>query len=478
MFPKNLPGSPVFVKWSVGSVILVTLTAAVAWFSPAFAPEIPLTQQPVLLPVVLLILAGSIYFFLCRQAGKASGKRVLAGMLIAGAVMRGVMLFTTPILEVDFNRYLWDGAVTASGENPYAFSPAAVLSGEAGPAALQELARHPHATIERINHPQVRSIYPPITQAAFALAYLIGPWQLWPWRLILLVADVVTLLLLLVLLRGMDLPPLWVAIFWMNPLYVKEMFNSAHMDALIFPFLLAALLLLIRRRYLWAVACLALSVGVKLWPVLLLPLFLREIGLHWRRQIAAVALFFGIVTLLLAPMLLTGWDQQAGLAAYAQNWELNDAAFRVIYGFSEWLVVWFGYHPGHAQTVSRRLLAVLLAGWVLVVFLRNAPTPRDLADHCLFVTAGLFLVSPTQFPWYGMWLTPLLAFSPRRPLLLLTVLLPLYYLWYYFEPRGKVDIFSHMIVWMEFAPVWLWLLYDWARHGLQMLQNHAETGGR
>ncbi len=442
---------------------MVALSALVAGFSPAFAPEIPLTLQPVLLPVVLLILAGSMYFFLCRQVGRVGGKHALAGVLIAGAVMRGVMLFSTPILEVDFNRYLWDGAVTAAGENPYAFSPAAVLSGEDVPAALRQLARQPHATIERINHPQVRSIYPPLAQAAFALAHLIGPWQLWPWRLILLVADIATLLLLFALLRQMDLPALWSAIFWLNPLYVKEIFNSAHMDALIFPFLLGGLLLLIRRRYLAAVICLALSAGVKLWPALLLPLFLREIGRAWRWQIAAVALFSGIAALLLAPMLLTGWDQQAGLAAYAQNWELNDAGFRVIYGFSEWLVVWFGYHPGHAQTVSRWLLAVLLAGWVLVVFLRRTQSPQDLADHCLLVTAGLFLLSPTQFPWYGMWLTPLLVFSPRRPLLLLTVLLPLYYLWYDFEPRDQVAVFNNTIVWLEFAPVWLWIVYDWGK---------------
>ena len=70
------------------------------------------------------------------------------------------------------------------------------------------------------------------------------------------------------------------------------------------------------------------------------------------------------------------------------------------------------------------------------------------------------MLSPTQFPWYAMWLLPLLAVTPRRSILLLYVTLPLYYLWYYYEPRGKVEFFDNVIVWVEFLPVWVWILWD------------------
>ncbi|MCP5063626.1 MAG: hypothetical protein GY936_14360 [Ignavibacteriae bacterium] len=45
--------------------------------------------------------------------------KVLAYIFGIGLVARILLVPTVPILEDDFNRYLWDGAVTANGFNPY-----------------------------------------------------------------------------------------------------------------------------------------------------------------------------------------------------------------------------------------------------------------------------------------------------------------------------------------------------------------------
>ena len=50
-------------------------------------------------------------------------------------------------------------------------------------------------------------------------------------------------------------------------------------------------------------------------------------------------------------------------------------------------------------------------------------------------------------------------------LLLLTALLPLYYLRFYFDARDLVHIHDYGIVRLEFAPVWLLLLWEWLRSG-------------
>ena len=78
--------------------------------------------------------------------------------------------------------------------------------------------------------------------------------------------------------------------------------------------------------------------------------------------------------------------------------------------------------------------------------------------------AAFFLCSPTQFPWYYAWLLPLVALVPNRSLVLLTVMLPLYYLKFYFDARGHADFFHYRVVWLEYAPVWGLLLWDARRH--------------
>jgi hypothetical protein len=55
---------------------------------------------------------------------------------------------------------------------------------------------------------------------------------------------------------------------------------------------------------------------------------------------------------------------------------------------------------------------------------------------------------------------PFLTIIPYEPLLLLSALMPLYYLRYYFEPRGQFELYYQYIVWLEYLPVLAWILYD------------------
>ena len=67
-----------------------------------------------------------------------------------------------------------------------------------------------------------------------------------------------------------------------------------------------------------------------------------------------------------------------------------------------------------------------------IVWLMRRPVrdDRDLMRRCMWAVAIMFLISPTKFPWYFIWLLPLLAVRPRWSLLALTALLPLYHLQY------------------------------------------------
>jgi len=117
----------------------------------------------------------------------------------------------------------------------------------------------------------------------------------------------------------------------------------------------------------------------------------------------------------------------------------------------------------HRQLVTRSFCGVILLLVVLLVIKRPAQQSEEYYQKALIITAALFILSPTQFPWYALWFLPFLAVRPSWPLLLYTVLLPLYYLRFYFDLIGHVGLFDYGVVWFQHVPVWILLIVKWRR---------------
>ena len=433
-------------------------------------------DKPIFAFVALMMMAGVIYLLVILGFKQdAFSRSLLVWVILIGLVARIGMFASTPILEDDYYRYLWDGGVVAKGFNPYQYAPRDTLVGGKIdlPNHLKELAVQEKAILERINYPHLRTVYPPISQCAFALAHMIHPWSMTAWRMVLLLLDLVTLYLLFILLRNLNLPLQGLVIYWWNPLLIKEIYNSGHMEVVLFPFLLGFVLLLIRSRCVYASGILGLAVGVKFWPALLLPVVLRN---HWRepkRLIPAVILFAGLSIVMFLPFYLTHFDSGSGLRAYASYWEMNDTLFMLILWTVKFILGTNGHGVGNAQITARIVTAGILFMWILWIVKRDDQDPHETVRRFVLIIAALFLLNPTQFPWYALWMLPFLAVCPRASLLILTALLPLYYLRFYFSARGMAEIFDKGIVWLEFGPVWLLLVWEWynGRRGAGTMPN-------
>lgn len=448
-----------------GGIILIGLHLALLALSPHLGYGGDWGSWPVPALVGLEVGAGAVYFLaINRREGFPGDFRLLAWILLVGALIRVLMMFSTPILEDDFYRYLWDGAVVARGFNPYKYSPQAILTGfdsmGAVPEALRRLAQESGEIIRRINHPYLSTIYPSVSQAAFTLAYWLSPFSLTAWRLVLLGFDLATLGLLITVLRTLKLPLNWVAVYWWNPLLVKEVINSGHMDLVALPFVLGVVICTLRDRPLGALFCLAAATGAKIWPLVLLPLILRPLISNPRRLVLSLFLFGLLTSILFLPVLAVGWVDHSGFMAYGQRWEMNDALFKLFHG-GAWLILQAAGLQNYAQFAARLLTAGLLALWVIWLARSPIRDGQDFCQKCLLAVAAVFLLSPAQFPCYYVWLIPLLAIRPQASLLLLTVLLPLYYLRVFFLSRGQVAIFDYGIVWLEYLPVWILLWREW-----------------
>jgi len=449
----------------LSGIILLFCFSLIVYVSPDFSKSIAEVQQPVLLLVAILVFSGAVYLFTIFKTPRTDLKKnQLIWVIGIGIILRVLMLFSAPILEDDYYRYLWDGAVTANGINPYKYSPEEVLGGTGIPTELSELAKESGEIIHGINHPEVRTIYPPIAQAFFALSYWLDSWSLISWKLILIVFDLATLSLIFNALGILKLPSSYLIIYWWNPLLLKEIFNSAHLDVLVFPFVLSAIIMASQNRYIRSTVTLIIGMGIKLWPAFLLPILLRPIISKPKELLSALVVAVISIGVLFLPIYLSGLDNSSGFIAYGQSWQNNDSAFRILIYISELGLNLLGYETFHKFSVARFLVIALIAIWIAYTALGKTFKNEDLFKKSLLIIAFVFLISPTQFPWYYTWLIPFLAIKPRFSLLLLTALLPMYYLRYYFEPRGEIEIFTDLIVWVEFVPVWILLIWEWRKN--------------
>ena len=258
-------------------------------------------------------------------------------------------------------------------------------------------------------------------------------------------------------------------VYWWNPLLIKEFANSAHVDALLITFLLGVLLLTLKRKTVGACVCLAAAVGIKIWPLLLLPIVLKASVSGWRARVRGFLLFAILVGLQSLPILISGGND-SGFLAYAGIWEMNDALFMAIRWGVQRAVDLFSLGSEHVAMTTRVGVGLLTALVASLVSLRARVEDHSVVFAFLLITACVFALSPTQFPWYYTWVVAFLVLRSCFALVLLTPLLSLYYTRFYFDARDQVDWFDFGVVWLEYIPVWLAILWQgvrvWKRESL------------
>ena len=103
------------------------------------------------------------------------------------------------------------------------------------------------------------------------------------------------------------------------------------------------------------------------------------------------------------------------------------------------------------------------------------PDPELLFRGVGLVLAWGWLLSSTPHPWYLIWSLPFLVFVPQRSWFLMTGLVFIYYMRFWFEyqasPLGleavedMLDWFDHEFVWFEYVPFFAALIAEgiWGR---------------
>ncbi len=357
--------------------------AALALLSPAFALERDYLSRPIPAVVCLLFAAFAVHLAALAVALRAKQGRWLTWLILAPAVLfRATVLPSVPIQEVDIYRYLWDGATLTSGVSPYRYSPQQVREARDSQSLPNDLAvlvlmrdAHPSlATIvSRIEHAQLPTIYPPVSQVVFALSAWTTPdtagvhTHIVMMKIWLAVFDLLALLLIVRILRMAGLSTAWSIVYGWSPLVLKEFANAGHLDSI--PVCLTLLAVHLVQVSGWsdrpwlggmfaAAAVLGLAVGAKIYPVVLILLLAAAAWrlCSWQVGLGALAISCVVGAVLLWPM----WPRHAapepaapgtaapipqpqsfaaatapqdpgrGLTAFLRSWEMNDFWFMLV----------------------------------------------------------------------------------------------------------------------------------------------------
>ena len=373
-------------------------------------------------------------------AGVAPG-RALLWVLGVAAVLHALASLGQPLFSDDIYRFAWDGRVLRAGVNPWRFAPDA-----------PELVALRDGHWSHINHPQMRTLYPPVAQVFFGLLSQRG--AVWALQLAAAAATLVVAVLVYGLMGGFAAAAkegtqrralVACAAYAWHPLACVETAMSGH---LLEPLALCALLgtvallqrpVLTRRHAVGAALCLALGVGVKLIPlVLLVPL---AWGLPRHRALFGALAVVGSA-LLLWPMLHAGTDGVETLDAFARRWEGNAGLFRLFkYGALYGVGACFGTFDGEAMVhlrwldgIARELQPTFFALHKDGAFDPAAPGAFPLLDVALAIARGLSLLVVGGAALLAMWrrISPMqtAALIIAAALLVAPVLHPWYILWF------------------------------------------------
>jgi hypothetical protein len=239
--------------------------------------------------IELGLAAGIVYLIALYAFTRTPATRTTTILLIFGAIVfRATLWPMLPTLSDDLQRYRWEGKVQAEGWNPYGIAP-----------NDPRLANLRDYNYEIMPGRELPAIYPPATELLFR-----ATWKWFPgpteFKAPFAAADVMVLLLLAWMFWGAEDRDFRVAIYGWNPLVIVEFAGSGHNDVLAVLGIVCGLAL-VKKWPAIANVPVSLAAMAKVFPAVLLPVWIRRAGWPGKRGWWAAALAALAALAVLAP---------------------------------------------------------------------------------------------------------------------------------------------------------------------------------
>jgi hypothetical protein len=328
---------------------------------------------------------------------------------------RMLLFFHLPNLSDDFYRFIWDGRLWLNGMHPFTKLPSEFLS--------MNLTGIDQSLFDKLNSKNYFTIYPPVAQGIFMLSAKFSnsmEGSVLAMRVLILLAEAGSIYLLFKIIAVHKLPKENVLLYALNPLVIVELTGNLHFEAFMIFFLLLSFFWFTDDKLVLASVAFALAIGVKLVPIIFLPIFIFI--MPWRKSITFYFSIVMICVLLFIPMynqqVIDGFSQSLNL--YFQKFEFNASLYYLVREYGFWK---YGYNT--IQTTGLKMavwcsvvimIFILFQNFALLKKIKgqwsivNTPLTIDyrLLTTYLFILTIYFTFATTVHPWY---ITTLVALS-------------------------------------------------------------------
>ena len=392
----------------------------------------------------------------------------------AAIVFRFSLLFSVPTLSDDFYRFIWDGRLLISGYHPFAHIPSYYVENNFSIPGIEE------ALFANLNSKNYFTVYPPAAQFIFWISATCSSsiyGSLMIMKVIIFLSEIGSLVLIQKLLNHFKLPALRLFVYALNPLVIVELTGNLHLEGIMIFFLLLSLYLITSDRFVLSAIAFAISVCIKLVPLLflpaLLPLFGFKKAISFYVSVLLTCLIFSLP--LWDLKILTGYQNSIGY--YFSRFEFNASIYYVVreLGFSL-----FGYNiiqpAGGILGILASILVLLVSSrWLRAHYpwcfknLKNQFSSNDAVLTFIYIMMWslliFFLFTTTLHPWYITTLLVLSVFTDFRFVIVWTAVIFLTYAGYDREAFRE----NLWIVAFEYASILGYLAYELVRKRSQEL---------
>ncbi|WP_295982397.1 mannosyltransferase [uncultured Algibacter sp.] len=444
--------NPTFLKLNKIPLLLVLLSFL---FYGTFAYDLVRTDY-----TKLIILYSALFVLFYKLVQHFKSNTQFLTYLAFG--FRAVFILAIPNLSQDFYRFIWDGRMILEGINPYLFTVESFISQGNFPVAEAQALR---AGMGALNASHFTN-YPPINQLCFTIAALFAGKSIlgsvFVMRLLIIAADFGTLHFGKALLEKLNIPIY--NIFWyiLNPFIIIELTGNLHFEGVMIFFLVWSLYLLYIGKWQFAALVLALSISVKLIPLIFLPLFFQwfmkrndknketSTVLNFTRLIVFYAIIIMTTLLLFVPFYSSEFihNYSKTVALWFQNFEFNGSIYYIAreIGF-----LFRGYNEIAIIGTVTPILVILFV--LIITFFRRNRTPIALITAMLLVLSFYYFTTTTVHPWYLATLLILSVFTKYKFPLVWSFVIILSYLAY--VNLNKADKSENLwLITLEYAVVY------------------------
>ncbi len=375
----------------------------------------------------------------------------ITSFIFSGLFLRIVLLFSLPNLSQDFYRFIWDGQSLLHGINPYSNLPKDMMNANYDLLPNQSLLYNGMGSLSAMHY----SNYPPVNQLFFlAAAFVAGSsliWNVFCLKLFIIAADLGIVFFGRKLLKAFSLPEKNIFLYFLNPLVIIEGTGNLHFEPVMVFFLVAGLYFLQKNKRFVSATAMALSVLVKLIPLMVLPFIFRLLSV--KKSISFYLINAAIIILSFALFFSGSLISHYGatVSLWFVNFEFNASVYYLL------------RNAGYAITgyntigVLGKILPFISTVAIMYFALRKKfNSLQEIFPPLLLALSIYFFLSTTVHPWYIITLLALSVFTRYRYILVWTCTIFLSYLAYKsFEVKEYA-----WVLFVEYLPVFIYMIWE------------------